>query len=131
MENAAVDSRTKVLVVEPDTVISLYVRQVLEDAGFRVFEAASANEAMAALAAVPEIAVVVTASDKGGVDGVKLAAQVANGWPPVRVVVTSGDRLIDPDDLPAQSRFIAKPYSEAELLATLKLLEQQWLSRLM
>lgn len=125
------NSRTKILLVESETIVSLYARGVLEDAGFEVIEAWSASGATARLTENPDIAILLTTADlPGGIDGVKLAAQVSTGWPPVRIVVTSGSQLISDDDLPPQSRFLPKPYSESELLATLRLLEKQWRGRL-
>lgn len=125
------DSRTKILLVESETIVSLYARSFLEEAGYEVIEAWTADEAIAQLHAIPDIAIVLTTADlPGGIDGVKLAMQVSHGWPPVRIVVTSGSQLISDDDLPPQSRFLPKPYSEVELLATLRLLEKQWRSRL-
>lgn len=132
MKNDLDDIRTKVLVVESETIVSLYARGVLEEAGFNVIEAWSTDDAIARLHAIPDIAILLTAADlPGGIDGVKLAAEVSRGWPPVRIVVTSGSALILNDDLPPKSRFLPKPYSENELLATLRLLEKQWRSRLM
>lgn len=125
------NSRTKILLVESETIVSLYARGVLEDAGFEVIEAWSASGATARLTENPDIAILLTTADlPGGIDGVKLAVQVSTGWPPVRIVVTSGSQLISDDDLPPQSRFLPKPYSESELLATLRLLEKQWRGRL-
>jgi len=127
-----INGRTKILLVESETIVSLYARGVLEDAGFEVIEAWSMGDAIARLNEIPDIAILLTTADlPGGIDGIKLAAQVSQGWPPVRIVVTSGSVMISDDDLPPNSRFLPKPYSENELLATLRLLEKQWRSRLM
>lgn len=127
-----VDNRTKVLLVESDTIVSLYARSVLEDAGFEIIEAWNTSDAIARLSEIPDIAILFTTADvSGGIDGVRLAQQVSNGWPPVRIVVASGSRMISGDDLPPETRFLSKPYSDDELLVTLRLLEKQWRRRLM
>ena len=127
-----VDNRTKVLLVESDTIVSLYARSVLEDAGFEIIEAWNTGDAIARLSEIPDIAILFTTADvPGGIDGVRLAQQVSNGWPPVRIVVASGSRMISGDDLPPETRFLSKPYSDDALLVTLRLLEKQWRRRLM
>ena len=46
----------------------------------------------------------------GSMDGLRLAHAVRNRWPPVELIVTSGQRHIPNDELPDRGRFFAKPY---------------------
>ena len=56
----------------------------------------------------------------GSMDGLKLAAAVRDRWPPVNIIVTSGMTVPDPEELPAHSLFIPKPYRSAEVLAAVR-----------
>jgi CheY-like chemotaxis protein len=49
----------------------------------------------------------------GSMDGLKLSEYVRDRWPPVRIVVTSGHRMVDIVDLPDGSTFYSKPYDQA------------------
>ena len=57
-------------------------------------------------------------------DGLKLAHFVRDRWPPVKIVATSGRARIAESDLPEGGRFVPKPYSAAEITATLRELQQ-------
>ena len=52
----------------------------------------------------------------GKMDGLQLANAVATLWPRTRMVVTSGQSLVKPSDLPAQVVFIPKPWRPAAVL---------------
>ena len=101
-----------VLVVEDEPVVRLNMCLHLGEQGFDVEEAGNADEAIAVLNARRDIQVMFTDIDMpGSMDGLKLSAFVWDRWPPVRIVVTSGKRLIEVTDLPDDSVFFAKPYS--------------------
>jgi FixJ family two-component response regulator len=51
----------------------------------------------------------------GSMDGVKLAHYVQTRWPPVKIIVTSGFTHVTPDQLPAGSMFLRKPYGAEQL----------------
>jgi hypothetical protein len=51
-------------------------------------------------------------------DGLRLAHAVRDRWPPVELVVTTGYRLVDTDQLPERGRFVAKPYDFVALCRT-------------
>jgi len=111
-----VSART-VLVVEDDPLVLLSAVAMIEDAGYDVLEAANADEAIALLEAHPQIRVVFTDIEMpGSMDGLKLAAYVRDGWPPVAIIVTSGriEGL-----LPADGVFLAKPYRSEDLASHL------------
>lgn len=100
-----------VLVVEDEGLLRLSAAEMIEDAGFKVIEAANADEAIRILENRSDIRVVVTDIHMpGSMDGLKLAHAVRNRWPPIKIIVTSGREVPMEDDLPEGSRFLAKPY---------------------
>ncbi|MEO5808326.1 response regulator [Devosia sp.] len=115
------NNRIVVLVVEDEALLRLGIVDYLEDAGFTVFEAANATQAVEILVQNPQIAILFTDIDMpGGMDGLMLAAAVRDRWPPIQIVVTSGHRRVDQADLPARAQFLPKPYNPAALVANLR-----------
>jgi len=106
-----------VLVVEDEPLVRLEAIDMLAGAGFRVIEAANADEAISILETRPDIRVVVTDIQMpGSMDGLKLAATIRNRWPPIALIVTSGRVSVTQQDLPERGRFLPKPYSGTGLL---------------
>lgn len=104
--------RSAVLVVEDEALLLFSISDELKDAGFEVFEAVDADEAVRVLTSHPEIAVLFTDIDMpGSMDGLKLSAFVRDRWPPVKIIVTSGKRVPNPSMLPKGGVFLPKPYS--------------------
>ena len=113
--------RAVILIVEDELLIRLNAVEMIEEAGFEVVEAASADEAIAILEGRLDITVVFTDIQMpGSMDGLKLAAAVRDRWPPIMIVATSGHVKLGPGDLPEGSRFLPKPYSPAEITKTLR-----------
>jgi CheY-like chemotaxis protein len=105
-----------VLVVEDEDLLRMDLVETLEEAGFRTFEAASAEGAIRILEANPQIELLFTdVHMPGSMDGAKLAHYVRGRWPPVRIVVTSGNWLPEPGALPEGADFIPKPYRTSDL----------------
>src|ERR1700724_2409764 len=105
-----------ILIVDDEPLVRLGVAQTIEDAGFEVIEAASADEAIRILEFRSDIRVVFTDIHMpGSMDGLKLAHAVRNRWPPIKIIVTSGRELIAEQDLPEGGRFFAKPYKPIEI----------------
>jgi DNA-binding NtrC family response regulator len=105
------ETRMTVLVVEDQTLVRMFAADFLDEAGFKVFEAVSADEALALLQARPDIQAVVTDVEMpGSMNGFELAKTVREQWPGVRVIVTSGRRYPEADELPDEIPFLAKPY---------------------
>jgi CheY-like chemotaxis protein len=114
-----------VLVVEDDHLLRLDATDMVEAAGFEVIEAANADEAIAILESRNDIAVVFTdVQMPGSMDGLKLARAVRGRWPPIKIVTTSGLRIVEETDLPEGGRFLPKPYSPVQVRGLLHELTQ-------
>jgi CheY-like chemotaxis protein len=110
-----------VLIVEDEPLTRMGAVNIIEDAGFEVIEAASADEAIRVLECRSDIRVVFTDIHMpGSMDGLKLAHAVRNRWPPIKIIVTSGRELIAQQDLPVGGRFFAKPYNPIEIIDALR-----------
>ena len=110
-----------VLVVEDEFLIRMDIVAFLEDEGFKVQEASNADEAIALLAASPDIKVLFTDIDMPGtMDGLKLAAAVRDRWPPVQIIVTSGHRQLSDELLPVHGRFFSKPYDNSRVINAIR-----------
>jgi two-component system, response regulator PdtaR len=98
-----------VLVVEDEFLIRQVLQIELEDAGYEVILADSADAAIAILEARADIHLVFTDIDMpGSMDGLKLAACVRDRWPPIHIIITTGKAR--PREIPANALFIPKPY---------------------
>jgi two-component system, response regulator PdtaR len=98
-----------VLIVEDEFLVRDVVQAELEEAGYEIVLAGSADAAIAILEARTEINLVFTDIDMpGSMDGLKLAACVRDRWPPVHIIITTGKAR--PLEIPANALFIPKPY---------------------
>ncbi|MBP2547945.1 CheY-like chemotaxis protein [Neorhizobium galegae] len=110
-----------VLVVEDEAIIRLSLVDELEDAGFRVAEAGTADEALTVLEAHPEITAIFTDIDMpGSMDGLKLAHRVHRAHPHVALLLTSGYLKIPKNDLPVKVPFLPKPYEVGHVVNHLR-----------
>lgn len=120
MSPLPVASRLSVLVVEDEFLIRTVVVDMLEDAGFAVLEAPTADAAWTVLEREPQVDLLFTDIDMPGtMDGLALAGRVAERWPHIRLVVTSGRFALRDEDLPDDGRFLPKPYRRSQLLRTI------------
>ena len=105
-----------VLIAEDEPLIRMGAVYLVEGAGFKVYEAGSADAAIALLELHKEICLIFTDVDMpGSMDGLKLAHYVRGRWPPVKIIVTSGHVKVDEETLPAGSLFIPRPYDADEI----------------
>lgn len=113
-------TRGIVLVVEDEPLILLAAMDVIEEAGYAVLCASSADEAIAQLESEPKIQIVFTDVEMpGSMNGIKLAATIRDRWPKVDIIITSG-RVPEHDvPLPERGVFLAKPYRPTELASQL------------
>lgn len=109
-----------VLVVEDEGFVRMLAVDVLEDEGFRVVEAATADEAWSILEGRTDIGVLFTdVNMPGHMDGLMLATRVAERWPHIRLVVTSGRKGFSNHEMPDHGQFVQKPYRQSELMSAI------------
>jgi DNA-binding NtrC family response regulator len=117
-------SDVTVLLVEDETLIRLDLASYLEQRGFKVIEAGSADEAIQILERDNTIRVVFTdVRMPGDMDGVALAKCVRERWPPTIIVVCSGnlEEAVDVADI----HILEKPYFADQVFMILDAVEQQ------
>jgi DNA-binding response OmpR family regulator len=112
---------TTILVVDDERITRRVAYRILSEEGYRVFEAASADEALSVLdMAHRYVHLVVLDVVMPVVDGVELGRQILAQWPSLRLLYMSAH----PAEVLAQHglkeldvRFLAKPFTHGELLA--------------
>ncbi|MDB5439185.1 MAG: hypothetical protein JWM33_1612 [Caulobacteraceae bacterium] len=105
-----------ILVVDDEDMVRLVAVELLEEAGFKTFEANCASEAVEVLQAHDDITVVFTDIDMPGpMDGVALAFLAQKERPGIGLIITSG-RPCPADRLPVNGRFLAKPYGQKDVV---------------
>ena len=113
------DARPVILVVEDEPDERFLAAELLEETGFRVIEAETAERALAILNdRADEVSVVFSdVRTPGPIGGFELARIIGMTWPRVRVLLTSGDAGDQPSDLRVSATFIPKPWRAADILA--------------
>jgi DNA-binding NtrC family response regulator len=103
-----------VLVVEDEALIRAVMADMLQDRGFKVLEAANANEAIEIIEKTRiEIDLVFTdVRMPGGIDGFGLVKWIQSSRPTIPVIVASGDigKANDANRLRLGDMFLSKPY---------------------
>jgi two-component system, response regulator PdtaR len=118
-------TRKTVLVVEDEFLVRAVAVAFLADAGFEIIEADHADAALTILesraAGVTLLFTDITMP--GELSGLDLAHHVQQLWPKIALLITSGAKRPQPEQLPRGSRFIPKPYTsdhvEAQIWALL------------
>lgn len=119
-QSTPIGSKT-ILIVEDEALVRFDLMDFFEDAGWRVFDAADADEAISILDHHKEIRVVLTdVQMPGSMDGLKLAHYVRGRFPPTVLFVVSGNVPIRPDELPERTEFLPKPFDHHRLLHRLE-----------
>ena len=104
-----------IIVADDDVLERMGASFMFSDAGYRVFEAGNADAALQFFELDANIRLLFTdVSMPGTIDGADLARQVAERWPSVGIIMTSGRPF--PGSLPPGVRFHAKPYEPINVL---------------
>jgi CheY-like chemotaxis protein len=112
-------SKAVVLIVEDEPFLRMAGATMVEDAGFEPIEASNADEAIHMLESRDDIQLILTDIDmpNGTLNGLMLAAAVRRRWPPIAIIVVSGQRIPTAEELPEGTPFYAKPYPEDAVVA--------------
>jgi CheY-like chemotaxis protein len=109
------------LVVEDEALLRILAVEVVEEAGFTAIEARDADEAVVLLESRTDITLLFTDINMpGSMDGLKLAHAVRDRWPPIKILVVSGNQRLQSSDLPTDSCFVGKPYQASALVDELR-----------
>ena len=110
-----------VLVVEDEMLLRMRAVDMVEDAGFTPVEAVDADQAVAILESRSDVALLLTDIQMpGSMDGLKLAHAVRERWPPIKIILVSGQLKLANIDIPADSRFFGKPLEAREMIAEMQ-----------
>src|ERR1700726_43380 len=110
-----------VLVVEDEMMLRMRAVDMVEDAGFTPVEAVDADEAVAILESRSDIALLFTDIQMpGSMDGLRLAHAVHARWPPIKIILVSGQLRPANIDIPADSRFFGKPLEAKVMIAQMR-----------
>ncbi len=110
-----------ILTVEDELLVSAYLSEVLEEAGYQVIATANADEAIAVLESRNDIRIVITDINMpGSMDGLRLAAAVKGRWPPIKIIIATGKGIPRRDEMPKDSQFVPKPYAPDKILAAIR-----------
>ncbi len=94
---------------------------MVEDAGYTSVEAVDADEAVAILESRSDIALLFTdVQMPGSMDGLKLAHTVHKRWPPIKIILVSGQLKLSIVEIPIDSRFFGKPLEAGEMIAQMQ-----------
>jgi len=113
--------RPVVLIVEDEFILRMDAVDMIAGAGFEVLEAGNADEAIDILESRRDITVVFTDIQMpGSMDGLKLARAVRGRWPPIKIILVSGQLQLSGSDIPPDSRFFGKPLKASEMIAEMR-----------
>lgn len=101
--------------------LRMRVVDMVEDAGYVPVEAVDADEAMAILRSRSDIALMLTdVQMPGSMNGLQLAHAVRENWPPIKIILASGQLKLSGSDIPLDSRFFGKPLQSDEIIAEMR-----------
>ena len=108
-----------IIVAEDEPLVRMLAAEVLAEAGFRVIEAAHADEALAHLGDYDgQVHLLFTDVHMPGSDlnGFQLAHLVHEKWPKVALLITSAAHEIRGSELPLGGIFFSKPYDLTKIV---------------
>ncbi|ACA18329.1 response regulator receiver protein [Methylobacterium sp. 4-46] len=113
--------RPVVLVVEDEALTIMDLSDVLEAAGFEALQSASAERALSLLESRPDIVALITDVELSGkTDGFDLARTASQLRPGLPTVIVSGRAKPDPDRMPEDAQFVARPCRGDDILEVLR-----------
>jgi CheY-like chemotaxis protein len=116
------DTRPVVVVSEDELLVRMFTADFLDEAGYNVFQAANADEALALLRTRSDVQVLVTDVEmpQGAMNGFALARRVREELPGVAIMIVSGRAYPEPGDMPPGAMFLSKPFDPTRVLNGLR-----------
>jgi CheY-like chemotaxis protein len=103
--------RIPVLIVEDEFLLRMDAVEFMGQHGFTMYEAGDADTAIVLLELYDDIRAIFTDIQMpGSMDGLRLAHYVRGRWPPIKLIITSGQAMPLVEDMPLGCGFVGKPY---------------------
>ena len=110
-----------ILVVEDEMLLRMRVVNMVEDAGYIPVEAVDADDALGILQSRSDIALLLTDIQMpGSMNGLELAHAVHDRWPPIKIILASGQLKLSTTDIPPEGDFFGKPLNSGEIIAEMR-----------
>ena len=109
-----------ILVVDDEPLVRMHSADILEDAGYEVFEAADADEALAVLNQKHVQLLFSDIDMPGTMNGLDLAHVVHQRWPHIKLLLTSGHHRMSDKVIPDHGKFVPKPWAQYVLIDRVK-----------
>lgn len=114
-------ARMCILIVEPDPHVRAMVADVLEQEGFEIIEASSADYAATILQSRSDVRVVVTeAATPGDLNGFDLTRVAQAHNPQIVVIVVAGALPSGFSSAAPEARFVRKPYRMTDVIRLIR-----------
>ena len=112
---------TAILIVEVDVLANEHLEFILQQAGYEVVSATSADEAATLLEDRKDIRLIVTDVNlPGTMNGLRLAAVVKARRPAINIIIVTGYGAPKADEIPSGSLFVSKPYSARKMIEAVR-----------
>ena len=119
LPDAAAPTGETILVVEDDDAVRNLARNVLEEQGYRVVEAANAQDAFRAAETLPRLDLLLTDVEMSGMKGHEIAGRLSAARPEMKVLYMSEyteSGIVQQRKLDPKLNFLGKPFQPHELL---------------
>jgi two-component system, response regulator PdtaR len=112
---------TAILIVEDDVLANEHLEFILQQAGYEVLSATSADEAAELLEDHEDVQLLVTDINlPGNMNGLKLAAAAKARRPEMNIIIVTGYSAPKNDEMPPGSLFIPKPYNARKMIEAVR-----------
>ena len=112
---------TAILIVEDDVLANEHLEFILQQAGYEVVSATSADEATALLEDREDVHLIVTDINlPGTMNGLRLAAAVKARRPAINIIIVTGYGAPKADEIPPGSLFLPKPYNARKMIEAVR-----------
>src|SRR5262249_3009000 len=117
----AENDRRAILIVEDDVLANEHLEFVLQQAGYEVLSATSADEAAELLEDHEDVRLIVTDINlPGTMNGLKLAAAAKARRPEMNIIIVTGYSAPKNDEIPPGSLFVPKPYNARKMIEAIR-----------